>query len=403
MQRPRGAFTVLLAVGGTLVAQEPPRVVPVYLVPRDYVVPLDRVPYHVSVVDDVRRWYGRATAGRTFVAEPLLVQVSRHTFAELAADSFQAWWPLLQGEFADYGFPWNRRSKIKLLFLTNGAGAWAGADSENGGIDSIGAAGRTDRGDWGGLAVIGDSSAGGVFAGVCPEDAVPGTGERGRGGGTAWWCSGTTYRGTVAHELGHTFGLPHPDAFRRGFRCADSTAYSQMQCHWEYARERLFDYEVTHLRSLSFFAFDIAPAFTMLTDLPAVSAIRWRRARLESGDSLTWIDGRGGGSGYPWAVMLSGQGSSVTYGVGRGATLLALDLGLRRGESGTAEVRFALDGRPVALHTVTAGPPPRRVTLELQAARRLTVTVTSGDGMVVLGNPRLYAHFGGEDHLDHDR
>jgi hypothetical protein len=370
--------------------QEPPRVVPVYLVPRDYAVPLERIPYHVQVVDDVRRWYGRATGGHTFIAEPLIVQVSRHAFAELAADSFQAWWPLLQREFADYGLPWDRRSKIKLVFLTNGAGAWAGADSENGGIDSVGAAGRSDDGDWGGLAVIGDSSAGGVFAGVCPEHAVPGSGERGRGGGTAWWCSGTTYRGTLAHELGHTFGLPHPDAFRPGFRCADSTAYSQMQCHWEYARERLFDYEIAHLRSLSFFASDTVPAFTLLTDVPAVAAIRWRRARLESGDRLTWMDGRGGGTGYPWAVLLDGQGATVTYAVPRSATLLALDLGVRRGGSGAAAVRLVLDGRPVALHTLGAGAPPQRVTLDVRRARRFAVEVTSGDVPVVLGNPRIY-------------
>ena len=380
----------LPAVSPAQSLREPPRVMPVYLVPRDYAVPLDRVPYHVGVVDDVRRWYGRATGGRTFTSEPLIVQVSRHTFAELAADSFQAWWPLLQSEFAAYGFPWDRRSKIKLVFLTNGAGAWAGADSENGGIDSIGAAGRTDDGDWGGLALIGDSSAGGVLAGVCPEDAVPGTGERGRGGGTAWWCSGTTYRGTLAHELGHTFGLPHPDAFRPGFRCADSTAYSQMQCHWEYARERLFDYEVGHLRSLSFFAFDTTPAFTLLTDWPAESAIRWRRARLDRGDSLTWVDGRGGGIGYPWAIVLVGRGATATYAVTRSSSLLALDLGVRRGDSGIAAVRFALDGKPVALHTVDAGAPPVRVTLDVGSARQLAVEVTSGDVAVVLGNPRIY-------------
>src|SRR3989442_14755881 len=105
-------------------------------------------------------------------------------------------------------------------------------------MDSAGQAGRVDKGDWGGLAVIGASSVGGVLSGVCPEVA------RGKAGGTAWWCSGSTYRGTIAHELGHTWGLPHPDAFHAGFRCADSTAYSIMQCHWEWARERLLDYEI---------------------------------------------------------------------------------------------------------------------------------------------------------------
>ena len=195
-------------------AQEPARVLPVYLVPRDYPVPFERVVYHVRAMGDVRQWYGRVLGGRTFVYEPLVVQVSRHPFAALAADSFQAWWPLLQDEFASYGWAWNHRAQFKLLFLTNGAGAWAGGDSENGGIDSVSQAGRVDKGNWGGLVVIGDSSVGGVLAGVCPEVS---RGKADSTVATAWWCSGTTYRGTIAHELGHTWGLPHPDAFRAGF------------------------------------------------------------------------------------------------------------------------------------------------------------------------------------------
>ncbi len=365
-------------------------VLPIYLVPNDMPVPIARVDYHIAVVEDARRWYGRATGGHTFTAEPLVVQISRHTFAELAADSFQAWWPLLQEEFADYGWAWNRKAKFKLAFLTHGAGAWAGADSENGGIDSIAHAGKTDKGDWGGLAVIGDSSVGGVLAGVCPEIAARGTGERGRGGGTAWWCSGATYRGTLVHELGHTFGLPHPDAFRTGFRCADSTAYTIMQCHWEYAREKLLDYEIAHLRSLSFFSADTTPAYRMLTDMSPSSAVRWRRARRDAGDSLTWIDGRGGGTGYPWAVLLGGAGASATYPLARSATMLAMDLGVRRGETDSATVRFEIDGKPVALFTVRAGAPPQRVALPLESARRATVRVTAGGATVVLGNPRVY-------------
>ena len=188
---------------------------PIYLVPRDSGFAYQGVVYHARAIEDVRQWYGRVLGGRTFVYEPLVVQLSRSTFAELAADSFQAWWPLLQQEFADYGWPWNKHSKFKLLFLTHDAGAWAGSDSENGGIDSVSQAGKVDKGDWGGLGIIGDSSVGGVLGGVCPEVAVRGTGDRGRGGGTAWWCSGTTYRGTIAHELGHEWGLPHPDEIGR--------------------------------------------------------------------------------------------------------------------------------------------------------------------------------------------
>jgi hypothetical protein len=53
-------------------------------------------------------------------------------------------------------------------------------------------------------------------------------------------------------------------------------------------------------------------------------------------------------------------------------------------------VRLVLDGRPVALHTLGAGAPPQRVTLDVRRARRFAVEVTSGDVPVVLGNPRIY-------------
>jgi hypothetical protein len=134
-------------------------------VPRDDSFPRAGLEYLARVLEDVRGCYGWVRGGRTFVYEPLIVQVSRHSFAELAADNFQAWWPLLQREFAEYGWAWNARARFKLLSLTHRAGA----DSENGGIDSTAQAGRVDRGNRGGFAIIGDSSVGGVLAGVCPE------------------------------------------------------------------------------------------------------------------------------------------------------------------------------------------------------------------------------------------
>jgi hypothetical protein len=365
-------------------AQEPPRVLPIYLVPRDESVPRAGVAYHVRVLQDVRRWYGQVLGGRTFVYEPLTVQVSRYTFAQLAADSFQAWWPLLQREFADYGWTWNAHARFKLLFLTHGAGAWAGSDSENGGIDSTAQAGRVDKGNWGGLAVIGDSSVGGVLAGVCPEVAA---GKADSSVATAWWCSGSTYRGTVAHELGHTFGLPHPDAFRPGFRCADSTAYTIMQCHWWWGRAGLLDYETTHLRSLDFFAFDTLPAYTLLTNEPAQSALGTRLIRLERGDSAVWVDGRGGGTGYLWAIELRGPGA-----MGGGGRVVAFDLGLARGSRGEASLAVLADGRPLALYAVAAGNPPQRIVVMVAATRQIAFRLVRrrGNGDLVLGNPRVY-------------
>lgn len=388
MSKPTLRLAVCAALwAARLAAQEPPRVIPIYLVPRDYQTPHAGVVYHARVMADVRAWYATVLGGRTFVAEPLVVQVSRHTFAELSADKFQAWWPLLQDEFASYGWPWNAHSRFKLLFLTHGAGAWAGSDSENGGIDSAAQAGKVDRGDWGGLAVIGDSSVGGIFAGVCPEVAH---GKADSTIATAWWCSGSTYRGTVAHELGHTFGLPHPDAFRPGFRCADSTAYTIMQCHWWWEKERLLDYEIIHLRSLSFFQFDTAPAYSLLPRVPPLKRRQVHASALERGDSLVWVDGRGGGTAYPWALTLEGRGADVTYEVNGGR--LAFDLGVRRGGSGAATIRIDADGKPLAQVEVVSGHAPQRITLDLGGARRLRIRIVGGDGnaVVVLGNARVY-------------
>lgn len=360
---------------------------PVYLVPGNDSFPRAGLASQVAVLEDVRRWYGQVTGGRTFVYEPLTVQVSRHAFAELAADSFQAWWPLLQREFADYGWSWNARARFKLLLLTHGAGAWAGSDSENGGIESTSQAGRVDKGNWGGLAVIGDSSVGGVLAGVCPEVS---RGKADSAGATAWWCSGSTYRGTVAHELGHTFGLPHPDAFRPGFRCADSTAYTIMQCHWWWGRAGLLDYEVTHLRSLDFFQFDTLPAYEMLTESCQLSAVSTQRRRFERGDSLTWVDGRGGGTGYLWAIILAGKGARLSCVLGSDSGLLAFDLGVARGSRNGGELRVDMDGKPLGLFSIDPGRPPQRILLRLGPGQRLRFLVAGGSGRLVLGNPRIY-------------
>jgi hypothetical protein len=144
-----------------------------------------------------------------------------------------------------------------------------------------------DKGNRGGLGVIGDSSVGGVEAGVCPEVAQ---GKADSTIATAWWCSGSTYRGTLAHELGHTFGLPHPDAFRKGFRCADSTAYTIMQCHWMGRAASTTDRPPAQSRLLSIrHGAGIHPAPRQRP----LSAVGSQVSRLERRDSLVWLDGRG--------------------------------------------------------------------------------------------------------------
>ena len=164
-----------------------------------------------------------------------------------------------------------------------------------------------------------------------------------------------------------------------------------MQCHWGWGRAGLLDYEITHLRSLDFFQFDTAPGSILLAQRPPLSAVGSRVSRLERGDSLVWLDGRGGGTGYPWAIALTRKGAALRYAT-TGGRVMAFDLGLARGSVGDAALAVLLDGRAVGLYQVTAGHPPQRIVLETRSAREVAFRLArrQGQGPLVLGNPRLY-------------
>jgi len=128
MLRPSLVFLTLFSFCSAAAAQSTtvgPRVIPVYLVPRDMSLSRERLSLTVKALESVRQWYGRVLRGRTFSYDPVVVQISRHSFAEFAADSFQAWWPLLQKEFQGYGQDWED-DNTKMLWIAHGAGAWAG-------------------------------------------------------------------------------------------------------------------------------------------------------------------------------------------------------------------------------------------------------------------------------------
>ncbi len=378
---------ILLFAAAPIAAQAPgPRVLPVLYLPSDLALDTARLRLQIEAVRDVRAWYAERLGGRSFYADPLVVQRSRHTFAELAGADFQNWWPLPEKEFADYGLPWNDSSRIKLLLLAQGAGAWAGADSENGGIESEAEAGKVDRGWLGGLAVVGDSSLGGILAGVCPGDDREASWRKPEGG-TEWWCNWNTYRGTIAHELGHTFGVPHPDAFREGFRC-DSTVITNMQCHWAWPADSLLPFEAEHLRSLPVFAEDALD--------------EWERARPEAGHearfpdfardgSLLWLAGRGGGTAYQWGVELSSTDAAaadVTWSRPSDVRTFVADIGLPPGA--TVPVRYRVVARSGTVEgTVAPGDPPRTVVIDVAGSRDVRVELGTGAAVRLgIGHPR---------------
>jgi hypothetical protein len=373
MIKPSLVLLLTLTLAGNLPAQSTaagPRVVPVYMIPGDMSLSRERLSLTVKAIESVRQWYGRVLGGRTFSYDPVVVQVSRHSFAEFAADSFQAWWPLLQTEFQAYGQDWED-DDTKMLWIAHGAGAWAGADSENGGIDSIQEAGQVTDGDLGGLAVIGDSSLGGYLAGVCPDSGRT---------GSAWWCSWYTFMGTVAHELGHTWGLPHPDAFLPGFRCADSTAWTNMQCHWGFPFDSLLTFEQTHLRSLRHFRYPSdASQYILLSGRPDLEGTV-ERANFAQGDSLLWIEGRGGGTGYLTGLLARHVSFRGIQG------WLVTDLGLPRGSAGEVSVSILVGSVERYNRTLRPGDPPLPVAIPINFDQRVTIRA---NGKVAMGNARL--------------
>ncbi len=373
-------------------SQPNPRVVPVHVVPADLEFEHRHLELNSAALEDVRQWYARSLGGPTFQYDPIVVQRSRHTLAELSADDFQAWWPLLIEEFEEYGLTWNTRSDVKLLMLVQGAGGWAGGDSENGGIESIDLAGETTHGEYGGVVLIGDSSVAAIARGACPVNGIE--------SGTVWWCNWNTYRGTIAHELGHAWGVPHPDAFlteqpdgaRRRWDCGRD-GNTVMQCHWNFPHDSLLTYEARHLRSLRFFRFSADRQYLLLSELPPISAVgRVDLYRLDvtaaTDRKVAGVEGRGGGAGYPWAVVV-GDGT-VQWQLQAGCWTLVADVGRSRGAGGYGTIQVMVDGTERAFMNVGGGPPvelraqvcgPGILELKSAGERRFTAT---------FGNARIY-------------
>jgi hypothetical protein len=381
---------VLMALLATPIAAQAPghRVLPILYVPADLPVEPQRLDLQIRAVRDVQQWYADRLGGLSFRADPLLVHRSRHTFAELAANNFQNWWPLPDKEFADYGLPWNDSSQFKLLILAQGAGAWAGADSENGGIQSEEDPGPPQRGAFGGLAVVGDSSIGGILAGVCPRTSTASWQKP--EGGTAWWCNWNTYRGTVAHELGHTFGVPHPDAFRPGFRC-DSTVITNMQCHWAWPADSLLPFEARHLISLDFFTRNAMNEWTSAFPSRSYAPITLVPQIVSHPDSLLWLSGRGRGTGYTHGLRISLQADSTAtllWTPPQGANTFVTDIGYVS-PAGSA-FRYTLRcGNEILEGSFPPAGPPRTLALPIHDGCTLQM-LWSADGptQAGLGHPR---------------
>ena len=216
-------------------------VVPILFVPTDWSVSGDEVTAEAaalrSALHEIQRFYGDNNTGHTFTLNPLQV-----VQANGPKEAYHIIWngrniyedgvefdgnmeAAVVRELHDRGYPTpeaQNESGYSSLIFVKGAGGWAG--------------GREFPEADGGWAILGDWAIDSI-QGQVPEGAY-------------WWSGRRIQTGAAAHELGHTFDLPHPDAYGGAW---DSTV---MGYFWLYPAAGLNDHDRATLlgEKLNFFA-----------------------------------------------------------------------------------------------------------------------------------------------------
>ena len=234
-------------------------VVPILFAPADWPVESGEVQAEAaalrSAMAEIRQFYAAQFGGRTFRLNDLSVVQGLHpkehyhiiwNGRNIYEDGVEFDGNMeheVVSELHSRGFPTpvaQNESGYSVIIFVKGAGGWAGAR-------------EFPQAD-GGWAILGDWAIDSIQGDV-PEGAY-------------WWSGRRVQTGAAAHELGHTFDLPHPDAYGYPF---DSTI---MGTFWNYPWAGLNDWERQRLAEVKA-AFFPSPASVTSKAPASVGISRW--------------------------------------------------------------------------------------------------------------------------------